>query len=133
MYKVFLDDKKILVTNILKKSYKRKYRIFTLDKISVEDFIRKIDGYKSGKFLFYIESQDPLKEFLKPFTLISAGGGVVRNPKGRILFIKRKGKWDLPKGKLETGEGMCPKRSGGRNKSERLTCIGQACDYLPHI
>ena len=104
MYKVFLDDKKILVTNTLKKSYKRKYRIFTLDKISVEDFIRKIDGYKSGKFLFYIESQDLLKEFLKPFTLISAGGGVVRNPKGRILFIKRKGKWDLPKGKLETGE-----------------------------
>ena len=52
MYKVFLDNKKILVTNTLKKSYKRKYRIFTLDKISVEDFIRKIDGYKSGKFRF---------------------------------------------------------------------------------
>ena len=112
MYKVFLDDKKILVTNTLKKSYKRKYRIFTLDNISVEDFIRKIDGYKSGKFLFYIERQDPLKEFLKPFTLISAGGGVVRNPKGRILFIKRKGKWDLPKGKLETGEDIkgCARR-----------------------
>ena len=29
---------------------------------------------------------------------------MVRNPQGRILFIKRRGKWDLPKGKLEIGE-----------------------------
>lgn len=104
MYTVFFDDKKILVTNTLKKSYKRKYRIFTLKDLSVEAFIKKIDGYRSGKFLFYIDSPDPLKDFEKAFTLIQAGGGVVRNPKGRILFIKRRGKWDLPKGKLEKGE-----------------------------
>ena len=104
MYTVFFDDKKILVTNTLKKTYKKKYRIFTLKDLSVEAFVKKIDGYKSGKFLFYIDSPDPLKEFEKAFTLIQAGGGVVRNPQGRILFIKRRGKWDLPKGKLETGE-----------------------------
>ena len=104
MYTVFFDDKKILVTNTLKKTYKKKYRIFTLKDLSVEAFVKKIDGYKSGKFLFYIDSTDPLKEFEKAFTLIQAGGGVVRNPQGRILFIKRRGKWDLPKGKLEIGE-----------------------------
>lgn len=104
MYTVFFDDKKILVTNTLKKTYKKKYRIFTLKDLSIEAFVKKIDGYKSGKFLFYIDSPDPLKEFEKAFTLIQAGGGVVRNPQGRILFIKRRGKWDLPKGKLETGE-----------------------------
>lgn len=104
MYTVFFDDKKILVTNTLKKTYKKKYRIFTLKDLSVEAFVKKIDGYKSGKFLFYIDSPDPLKEFEKAFTLIQAGGGVVRNPQGRILFIKRRGKWDLPKGKLEIGE-----------------------------
>ena len=93
-----------MVTNTLKKTYKKKYRIFTLKDLSVEAFVKKIDGYKSGKFLFYIDSPDPLKEFEKAFTLIQAGGGVVRNPQGRILFIKRRGKWDLPKGKLETGE-----------------------------
>ena len=104
MYTVFFDDKKILVTNTLKKTYKKKYRIFTLKDLSIEAFVKKIDGYKSGKFLFYIDSPDPLKEFEKAFTLIQAGGGVVRNPQGRILFIKRRGKWDLPKGKLEIGE-----------------------------
>mgnify|MGYP000871988403 CR=1 FL=1 len=43
MYKVFFDDKKILVTNKLKKSYKKKYRIFLSESVSVKDFIKKIE------------------------------------------------------------------------------------------
>lgn len=35
---------------------------------------------------------------------IIAGGGVVRNDKGELLMIFRRGKWDLPKGKLDEGE-----------------------------
>ncbi|MEX2588825.1 MAG: NUDIX domain-containing protein [Chitinophagales bacterium] len=35
---------------------------------------------------------------------IKAGGGIVRNSMGEILFIFRKKKWDLPKGKIEKGE-----------------------------
>jgi 8-oxo-dGTP pyrophosphatase MutT (NUDIX family) len=44
------------------------------------------------------------KAFWKKFILIKAGGGLVRNEKGEILFIFRRGKWDLPKGKLDDGE-----------------------------
>jgi 8-oxo-dGTP pyrophosphatase MutT (NUDIX family) len=36
--------------------------------------------------------------------LIQAGGGLVENEKGEILFMFRLGKWDLPKGKLDPGE-----------------------------
>ena len=36
-------------------------------------------------------------------TLI-AGGGLVYNEKGELLMIFRRGKWDLPKGKLDNGE-----------------------------
>jgi 8-oxo-dGTP pyrophosphatase MutT (NUDIX family) len=36
--------------------------------------------------------------------LIQAGGGLVENEKREILFIFRRGKWDLPKGKLDQGE-----------------------------
>ncbi|WP_449401298.1 NUDIX hydrolase [Chryseobacterium wanjuense] len=43
-------------------------------------------------------------EFQKLFRIIEAAGGVVNNPDGEILFIKRLGKWDLPKGKMEKGE-----------------------------
>ena len=33
-----------------------------------------------------------------------AGGGLVYNKKGEVLFIFRGGKWDLPKGGIEKGE-----------------------------
>jgi 8-oxo-dGTP pyrophosphatase MutT (NUDIX family) len=36
--------------------------------------------------------------------LILAAGGLVENEKGEILFMFRRGKWDLPKGKLDPGE-----------------------------
>lgn len=35
---------------------------------------------------------------------IIAGGGLVQNEKGELLMIYRRGKWDLPKGKLDEGE-----------------------------
>lgn len=43
-------------------------------------------------------------KFFSLFELIKAGGGVVTNPAGEVLLIFRKGKWDLPKGKLDDGE-----------------------------
>lgn len=44
------------------------------------------------------------KAFNKKFMIIQAAGGLVRNEAGEFLFIFRKNKWDLPKGKLEAGE-----------------------------
>jgi 8-oxo-dGTP pyrophosphatase MutT (NUDIX family) len=44
------------------------------------------------------------KAFWKKFMLVRAGGGLVRDPEGRYLFMLRRGKWDLPKGKLDPGE-----------------------------
>ncbi len=35
---------------------------------------------------------------------IIAGGGLVLNDAGELLMIYRRGKWDLPKGKLDKGE-----------------------------
>ncbi|HET7000040.1 MAG TPA: NUDIX domain-containing protein [Puia sp.] len=36
--------------------------------------------------------------------LLLAAGGLVENEKGEILFMFRRDKWDLPKGKLDPGE-----------------------------
>ena len=36
--------------------------------------------------------------------IIIAGGGLVTNNEGALLMIYRRGKWDLPKGKLDEGE-----------------------------
>lgn len=38
------------------------------------------------------------------FQPVTAGGGLVKNELGEYLFIFRRGKWDLPKGKLDEGE-----------------------------
>lgn len=43
---------------------------------------------------------------LKKYTVVEAAGGIVQNTKGELLVIKRMGKWDLPKGKVEKGESL---------------------------
>lgn len=64
---------------------------------------------KAGQRLnLYIKTTDNFAEacnaFNAMFTQIKAGGGIVRNHKHEYLFIKRLGKWDLPKGKLHKNE-----------------------------
>jgi 8-oxo-dGTP pyrophosphatase MutT (NUDIX family) len=44
------------------------------------------------------------KAFIKLFMIIKAAGGLVRNQNDEILFIFRRGFWDLPKGKIDDGE-----------------------------
>ncbi len=44
------------------------------------------------------------KAFWKKFKVIKAAGGLVFDEKKEMLFIFRRGKWDLPKGKLDDGE-----------------------------
>lgn len=56
---------------------------------------------------FILVHKDPidhLQQLKKEFTCIAAGGGLVNNSKGELLVIRRKGKWDLPKGKLDDRE-----------------------------
>ncbi len=38
------------------------------------------------------------------FKIVKAGGGLVMNDEGNLLLMFRRGKWDLPKGKLDKGE-----------------------------
>lgn len=55
--------------------------------------------------VFFNKNLDELKKALfKKFTLVTAAGGLVLNEKNELLLIFRRGKWDLPKGKLDKGE-----------------------------
>ncbi|HET9429703.1 MAG TPA: NUDIX domain-containing protein [Chitinophagaceae bacterium] len=54
--------------------------------------------------LFHPDLEQLKKAFFKKFTFIQAAGGLVQNEKTELLLIFRKGKWDLPKGKLDKGE-----------------------------
>jgi 8-oxo-dGTP pyrophosphatase MutT (NUDIX family) len=48
--------------------------------------------------------QELKKAFWKKFTILETAGGLVFNEKGELLIIFRRGKWDLPKGKIDPGE-----------------------------
>lgn len=53
------------------------------------------------------DTEESLVESLsKRFKHVDAAGGLVRNERGEMLFIFRRGKWDLPKGKLDKGESL---------------------------
>lgn len=43
---------------------------------------------------------------LSEHVFVQAAGGAVVDEGGRLLVIKRLGKWDLPKGKVDRGEGI---------------------------
>jgi ADP-ribose pyrophosphatase YjhB (NUDIX family) len=58
---------------------------------------------KAGVF-FHPDLEELKKAFFKKFTLVTAAGGLVQNEKKEFLLIYRRGKWDLPKGKLDKGE-----------------------------
>ena len=47
-----------------------------------------------------------MKKFKQLIPTIKAGGGIVYNQEGKVLMIKRHGKWDLPKGKKEKDENI---------------------------
>jgi 8-oxo-dGTP pyrophosphatase MutT (NUDIX family) len=51
---------------------------------------------------------EALEQFLcnykKLFHFVEAAGGVVRDAEGHLLFIWKRSRWDLPKGKVESSE-----------------------------
>lgn len=69
------------------------FKIFSLDP---DCLILNVNT--SGNFTSACENFDSL------FTRIEAAGGIVRNQSRDLLFIKRSGIWDLPKGKLHKKE-----------------------------
>ena len=65
---------------------------------------------------------------------ITAAGGIVENEQGEILFMFRRGKWDLPKGKLDNGETLeeCAVREVEEETGLRNIERGELIDVTIH-
>lgn len=61
------------------------------------------DTYEAGVFV-HKDLEALLEAFRQKFTVLKAAGGFVYTPEMKVLFIFRRGKWDLPKGKLDENE-----------------------------
>lgn len=103
MYKVFVNDKPLFLTNEVAKE--TDFQLFLLESVDIEQLIVKMFNNKISKaYLYYPDEKEILKKVKEKIPVKKAGGGLVYNKNGDVLFIFRNGKWDLPKGGTEKGE-----------------------------
>ncbi len=104
MYKVFVNEKKLLLSKYPERIEKNlRYEGFATLEIAVD----LLQNTSCPEMNVYGENIEELwEDFTHMFKVIEAAGGIVYNRNGEILFIRRLGKWDLPKGKIEKGESL---------------------------
>ena len=135
MYKVFFNEYRISFLLNEETSIKDNYgRSFCIN--CVGDFFHVLESLEKEylveeKDLFCFLSEKMFHKIFENFTYLPAAGGVVKNKKNQLLFIKRMGRWDLPKGKMEKGE--TPEKSALREVSEECgICHHEIVKQLPY-
>ncbi len=108
MYKVFVNNTPIILST---KKYIEGYEMIPIKEADFPTIIRgvlsKEAANEEAKYHLYHKKEDKLIDHLyKKLPVVTAGGGKVYNADKEILFIRRNGKWDLPKGKVEKKEHM---------------------------
>ncbi|MBR9845012.1 MAG: NUDIX domain-containing protein [Algicola sp.] len=103
MYRIFVNDKPIILTTEV--SPEHKFKNYLLSSVNIGKVIKELNSTSLEEIRVIGKNQDTLiKKFLKKLPNVIAGGGKVINDKGEVLFIYRNDKWDLPKGKAEGKE-----------------------------
>jgi ADP-ribose pyrophosphatase YjhB (NUDIX family) len=103
MYKVFVNDKPIFVTDVERPE--KNSLFFDFSDFDINKVLSELD--KPEVKVVQIISKNLKNDwelFQKEFKVIEAAGGKVLNNCSETLFIYRHGKWDLPKGHIEKGE-----------------------------
>jgi 8-oxo-dGTP pyrophosphatase MutT (NUDIX family) len=104
-YKVFEDGKCIIIQ---KETESTDHQAEIIKYFSEKQLPSSIDAFlaseKNTLVIIHKEPEKVFEAFKKLYLFIEAAGGVVYNSKKEILFIFRKNKWDLPKGKIDKGE-----------------------------
>ena len=104
MYKVFIDQKPVVFIG--------------KEELSTEKFVENAKDVPNLETLIpllkkasiespiYLTANNPkkaFKSFFEDYKKIDAAGGIVKR-KEKYLVIKRKGLWDIPKGRIDKGE-----------------------------
>lgn len=105
MYKVFVNDIPIILSTT--KDMGEKYLSIPLEVTKIKKILGLVGkGKLKNVNLFHENEKELLNIFSQKIRVVQAGGGLVKNKKGEVLFIFRNGKWDLPKGKREPKESL---------------------------
>jgi 8-oxo-dGTP pyrophosphatase MutT (NUDIX family) len=110
MYKVFFNDRVVLLTDDFIRNFQVKYGLFYKYR-NTDDLKELISFYSNLKridtlFIFHHDLDELQERFKSCFFVVEAAGGLVCNEEGKYLVMKRRGRWDLPKGKVDPGESV---------------------------
>ena len=134
MYKVFVNDRPLFLTNeILKET---DFQFFLLDSVDVKQVIVKMFQNKIHKaYLYHPDEKEIMKKLKSKISVNKAGGGLVYNKNGDVLFIFRNGKWDLPIGGIKKEELIeaCAIREGEEETGVSGLNIGTKLQKTYHI
>ena len=105
MYKVFIENRPVI---ICEKNTINAETIVLISEgvLSFEADVFPLFKKSEPKIPIILLAKDAHKEFerlFEDYKRIIAAGGIVKKD-DQFLFIKRQGKWDIPKGKLDKGE-----------------------------
>lgn len=111
MQKIYFNNKPLILSNTITKEIKNYIDLpdtVFMDELNDEAVNTIINAMQqpeinAGIFL-YKKVEEVLTTIKEKFIVIQAAGGLVHTAEESILLIFRKGKWDLPKGKLDAGE-----------------------------
>ncbi len=108
MYKVFFNEHLLVQGDQINNSPKDNI-CETADIKDFKDLETHLQTLERSKHVVKLlivlnEGLDLMQLLADNMTLIPAAGGLVTNASGRFLCIRRFGRWDLPKGKIEAGE-----------------------------
>lgn len=98
MYKVFIENKAVIFK--INPQLKNKQ---VLSKKQMWKKIKWILKTDLDGIIFEIKTKQQFWDIFDEYIYIKAAGGIVQR-KNKFLFIKRNGRWDIPKGKLEKDE-----------------------------
>ena len=107
-YKVFLNEKRIGFVPGANITLSKLCRILTENSgiEAIMDWLPDFENsYIQESVVEHPEVEKLFQNFRLAFLQIDAAGGVVKRD-GKLLFIFRNGKWDLPKGKIDEGESI---------------------------
>ncbi|MDB5282664.1 MAG: hydrolase, partial [Bacteroidota bacterium] len=107
-YKIYFNDSYVLITCDRSQINKNFAKVLDTPK-DIKAFLQNpailFDGKTNTPFLIFCDKPgENMCNFLDHFDIVVAGGGIVTNERDELLLMHRRGKWDLPKGKIELKE-----------------------------
>jgi 8-oxo-dGTP pyrophosphatase MutT (NUDIX family) len=129
MYRIYLNEVRLLVTESAP-DISENHQVLEEKGFSLVDFFQEKCAVAIPETYVLLVANPVifLKQARQQFKYIEAAGGLVYNEEGACLFIYRRDKWDLPKGKLDEGE--LPMEAAKREVEEECGVVVTAVNEL---